>query len=141
MSKTREKGLWKWLATARAAFGTAMHLERVENAVNSGTPDVAGCLAGRHFWVELKTCDMPARPDTPVRAGVRVEQRDWHLSAYAAGSLMTYFLIQIGNERYLLIGNLAADLYSGTNIQRIRKCSLSVAGASAAEIIAICANL
>ena len=33
------------------------HVERVENALTRGTPDVNMCVEGTEFWLELKVLD------------------------------------------------------------------------------------
>lgn len=52
------------------ALGLTFHLERVENVVNDGTPDVDYCIAGVAGKVELKFSDS-ARADTAQVLGVQ----------------------------------------------------------------------
>jgi hypothetical protein len=48
------------------------HVERVENAVAKGTPDVNICYVGTETWLELKVLDSKGRCE------LRPEQVLWH---------------------------------------------------------------
>ena len=50
-SSTLEDNLWAWLRDGAPPDAV---LERVENAVKAGTPDVFGCWRGGQFACELK---------------------------------------------------------------------------------------
>lgn len=54
MSRTAETGLWKWLRDGRPS-GCLLH--RIENSVDSGTPDVIGTIYSQIFWMELKVAE------------------------------------------------------------------------------------
>lgn len=47
-------------------------VERVENALTRGTPDVNGCFEGHEYWLELKVLDDKGRCE------LRPEQYLWH---------------------------------------------------------------
>lgn len=65
------------------------HLERVENMVSVGTPDVDYCIATIHGKIELKyTPHDPARPSTPVLGkghGMRRSQIVWAVRRMHSG--------------------------------------------------------
>lgn len=136
----RESGLWHWLSQARRYYGAALHMQRIENFLAAGTPDVEGFLklppsftqipgskislsAGTEivegqFWLELKSSERPARPETPIRFKLkdREEQIEfmrhrWELGANA------FWLLQVGSghSRQLLLaaGDLGAKLQRG----------------------------
>lgn len=92
-----EATLWQWTSQARRVFLGALHIERLENMVGAGHPDVEGCLEGVQFWLELKVAKRPARPTTKLRFGspLRESQVDWAKKRIAAGGRVWY-LIQVG---------------------------------------------
>ena len=47
-------------------------VERVENALTRGTPDVNGCYEGHEYWLELKVLDAKNKCE------LRPEQYLWH---------------------------------------------------------------
>lgn len=47
-------------------------VERMENALTRGTPDVNGCFEGHEYWLELKVLDDKGR------CKLRPEQYLWH---------------------------------------------------------------
>lgn len=130
-----ESSLWQWLSKARVELGDRLQMERVENLLGAGYPDVDGFLrlpthhcelatlgaglptAGA-FKLELKSSERPARESTPVRfklrgreAQIAFMRRRWDLEGNA------FFLCQVGSssERrlYLVPGNLGDWLKAG----------------------------
>lgn len=115
-SSTREAGLWRWLKGARKVLRDDLHMQRVENSVGSGAPDVEGKLRGAgQFWIELKSTARPKR-DGPVRFRVRDSQVEWMRRRAAAGG-RTWLLLQVGSgrsaERYLVPGEHAKMVQNG----------------------------
>lgn len=109
-----ETELWKWLKKAHLQndFGDDLHMERIENLVGVGNPDVTGCLRGGAFDIELKTVDRPARATTPLlpRDYVRAAQKNWLVARWRAGG-QCYILLQVGKDkRYLIPGNMVRRL-------------------------------
>lgn len=87
MARKPEQRLWDRM---RAALDPKMvHLERVENLVGSGMPDVLAVSGGVVTWCELKAVDAPpARVTTPLLGaskGLNQEQANWHLTWQAHG--------------------------------------------------------
>ena len=112
-----EKALWQRVKKGGIALKLLGHrvvLTRIENMVDEGTPDVEGCvfpqtaMGGAQIWIELKSCDRPARASTPIRPKVRPSQSDWHRERTAAGSRHHFVLIQVGEasqaKLYLIPG-------------------------------------
>lgn len=93
MTKTREKELWKWLSKASKAAGPDLHMERIENSLSAGTPDVELCYKGRTAWIELKTAERPVRDGTPVRFPTRPEQVEWMNTRGKAGGACYWLLL------------------------------------------------
>lgn len=77
--RLREQRLWDSMRNNKPPH---IFIERIENGVGEGTPDVHGISrnTGRTVWVELKAQDaFPARAATPVLGleGLRTSQRNW----------------------------------------------------------------
>ena len=99
------------LSTAfRKHLGKHGHIERVENMVNVGTPDVNYVLDGCEGWVELKCIPAwPVRSDTLVRVPhYTPEQRIWHRERKAAGGKVFVLLRVDSTKEYLLFDAGAA---------------------------------
>lgn len=106
----RESQLWQWLSKARPIFREDLHLNRVENSVVSGYPDVEGYLRERgQVWIELKVAKLSGGR---VRTKVRDKQVEWHRRRAQAGQ-RSWFLVQVGKHRYMLNGKWAKDLQIG----------------------------
>ncbi|MCK1668668.1 hypothetical protein [Bradyrhizobium sp. 153] len=115
----RESSLWTWLSKARLEFPDVLHMERVENMLGAGFPDVDGYLRPHGaFQLELKSTTRPARPTTPVRfalqkrdAQIKFLRTRWELGANA------FFLLQVGEASdrvlYLAPGNVGDKLKAG----------------------------
>lgn len=80
-------------------MGHKVDLQRLENEIGQGHPDVEGCIDGRQVWIELKSEMRPARETTMIRPKVRDSQRDWHRIRTAAGSRCHWVLLQVGEAR------------------------------------------
>lgn len=89
-----------------------LHLQRVENVVATGVPDVEGCYVGESFWCELKGCDRPAKRTTPIRYKLTLEQVEWLEKRWrAGGNCFLYIRVGVGHDirRYLLRGDRARE--------------------------------
>lgn len=114
-----ESSLWQWLSKARLALPDTLHMERVENMLGAGFPDVDGFFRPHGaFQLELKSTKRPARPATPVRfalkkreAQIAYMRKRWDLGANA------FFLLQVGEGAdrvlYLAPGNVGDALKAG----------------------------
>ena len=102
-----EYNLWRWLRQTNT-LGQDLHMMRIENAIERGTPDVYGCYMGWHFWLELKVADRPVRSKTPVRIQYRAGQEDWHIRHRAACG-NSYVLLQVERSRFLIPSAFAFD--------------------------------
>ncbi len=125
---TREAGLWRWLKGARLELRGDLHIQRVENSVGSGAPDVEGQLrfAGQ-FWIELKSTVRPKR-DGPVRFKIRDSQVEWMRRRTAVGGKV-WLLLQVGSgrsaQRYLVPGKYANIIQAGvTEVTLTQMCEV-----------------
>lgn len=100
----RENVLWKWLKRG-AQKVTELHMERVENSVANGTPDVDGCWIGDCFKIELKRS--PARTDGMVQIKFRPLQMPWLRKFWKCGG-NGWVLLAVGEghnvQRFLIKG-------------------------------------
>jgi len=86
-------------------------LQRLENAVGQGHPDVEGCIDGGQIWIELKSEDRPARPSTAIRPKTRPSQSIWHKERTKAGSRIHWVLLQVGEGRKARLYLIPGDRY------------------------------
>lgn len=91
-----------------------IRLERIENMLAAGHPDVECLIRSVYRPVELKAVDAPPkRAATPVFGksdGLSVEQRNWHMGWQRHGG-RSYILAGVGSTQFLLAG----DLYDAFN--------------------------
>jgi hypothetical protein len=87
-----EQRLWD---TMRANKPRGFVLERVENIVTDGMPDVYVMAPAVATWVELKAPNPPKREATRVLGdeGLRQSQKNWHIRASRL-ALPTWILIR-----------------------------------------------
>lgn len=107
-----ERDLW---ATFRDRVKLHGHLERIENLVGRGRPDVNYCIRGVEGNIELKQiAAWPAYPETAVAVPhYTPQQRLWHRQRLAAGGRV-YVLLQIFESMdYLLFDAAWARVYLG----------------------------
>lgn len=109
-----EKKLWEalrdgWGIQIKKAGG---RIERVENAVGAGMPDVNLCLGGIECWIELKVAGKwgVRRPTFRVQRGLEPAQINWLLSQHRAGG-KSFVLALIENACYLVPG-AEAELFN-----------------------------
>lgn len=108
--RQKEQKLWD---TMKRQCPRDIWLERIENLVGDGIPDVRGVsLAGVEVWFELKAPTKPKRSTTRLLGdeGTRPSQIGWHLKAAHYG-METYVLIRDSEGYlYLIPGIRAADI-------------------------------
>jgi len=124
---SRESSLWSWLRKATIELAPLLDMNRVENGVMLGMPDVEGFLEGQgQFWLELKSSERPARASTPVRFKVkgREAQIEWLQRRWKLGGCV-WLCLQVGsgaNRRiYLVPGRHASKVYAGLTEEQIQK--------------------
>jgi len=113
----RENVLWKWLKRGAQKL-TDLHMERVENGVASGTPDVDGCWDTAAFKMELKRS--PDRTDGMVQIKFRPLQMPWLRKYWRCGG-NGWVLLAVGEghnvKRFLIKG---CDL-TEENFEEVRR--------------------
>jgi hypothetical protein len=76
-------------------------VERIENALTRGTPDVNGCYDGLDYWLELKILD------DKNRCVLRPEQLLWHRKRQAHGG---HVLVLARNEDVIKVYQVQRDM-------------------------------
>ena len=87
-------------------------LDRIENVVGVGTPDVNFCIDGVSGWIELKSPQEPVRPKSKLFSfknnhKLNQDQKNWFLRERNAGG-RSYILIMT-DKRWMLINGKHAD--------------------------------
>lgn len=107
----KENTLWTWLAKARRSL-IGLDMERVENSVATGTPDVDGHYNKRSFKIELKRAQRPRQSET-ITIKWQKRQQPWLKRRWNAGGL-AWLLIAVGEgsniRRYLIRGSDVENL-------------------------------
>lgn len=118
----KESALWGWLSCARRKMGPKLDINRIENLLGAGTPDVEFYIHDESLpefvnpqaWLELKSHERPAKPTTPIRFALkeRDEQIRWLDRGWKMGR-NAYFLLQVGggSERRLYLAPGSAGLH------------------------------
>ena len=101
-----------------------LHMSRIENMLEAGTPDVEGCYRGHSFWMELKSAKRPRFPQTPVRFPTRDEQIEWLQCRVDTGGAASFLLsVNTGNGSgrcvYLVAGWYGHQLHKGLTEEHI----------------------
>ena len=121
MRKT-ERRLWDRM---RRALNGRVRLERIENIVTNGMPDVLA-TCNHVAFVELKAVEAPpVREMTRVLGdkGLSIEQRNWHLD-FARWGGCSYILIGVGIEHLFMINGRRADEVNNMSMSELKKHSL-----------------
>jgi hypothetical protein len=120
-----EQRLWDRM---RDALSHEVRLERVENVVTTGMPDVVACVNGKVSWIELKSVEeFPSRATTPVlgnKSGLRQEQKNWHMD-WARWGGRSYVLIGVGSKQLFLMSGGLADFVNAMPRGELEKHSLA----------------
>ena len=101
-------------------------LERIENIVGVGTPDVNYCIDGREGWIEMKSPIEKSNPNSKLFTGrnhkLLQTQKNWFLQQKNAGG--KGFILIATDKRWLLInGNRWADFINEYNIKELEAVS------------------
>ena len=129
-SLARESQLWGWLSGARQVLRQDLHIQRIENGLEDGTPDVEyiirGVMSGG-VWIELKSAKRPARGTTCVSFRLRPAQGDWMQDRFEAGDKRSGWLLQVGSGGnravYYLTGKHRSALYAGVTEKELEALS------------------
>jgi hypothetical protein len=79
-------------------------MDRVENVVMAGMPDINFCAEGVEVWIEMKSPTEPKRDGTPLFGSnhrLSIDQENWFLRQCTAGG--RGFVLISTDKRWLLI--------------------------------------
>jgi hypothetical protein len=127
-----ESKLWKKLKLKTKGW----HIERVEDYLTDGRPDVEYCVDGVAGWVELKYMKKwPVRPTTPLRmAHLTVSQENWHFHYHRHGG-RSYFLIQVDDDYLLHKGEISREINNQTQKWHFANCLAHCKGKLMASLL------
>ncbi len=110
-----EQTFWAWFRD-HAKKISFLKLQRIENQVSRGMPDVFGQCPSTSFWIEMKACARPARESSLLRFEIYREQVLWLQNWWAVGC-QCYVLIRVGQ-------GTKARLYliRGCDARQLEKC-------------------
>jgi len=108
-------------------------IDRVENLIVPGMPDVNCCFGNGHpfadggteFWIEIKTPREPVRATTPLFGSnhpIGRDQINWHRYHAQCGG-RSFFLIDT-NKRLLLMSGARAEEINGMTVGELVAASL-----------------
>lgn len=95
-------------------------INRIENAVSIGMPDVNCCIEGSEFWIELKSPIEPKRQTTKLFGSnhkLSQDQMNWMLSQRNAQG-QAWVLIST-DKRWMLVPIEHTDVINGMSVQEI----------------------
>ena len=99
---------YKWLKNS--VLLPRDRVDRLENIVVSGMPDISVCIEGAEFWIEIKAPKEPKKESTPLFGSnhkFSQEQKNWFLRQRDAGGL-AYGLIY-SDKHIVLIGSATVE--------------------------------
>jgi hypothetical protein len=96
-------------------------IQRIENLMIIGMPDVNQCLEGCECWIEIKSPKEPKRSTTPLFGSnhkVSTEQKNWFLDQKNAGGVG--WLLICTDKRWMLIdGCIYADFVNEMTVDEL----------------------
>jgi len=130
-----EKTAYKWLKEAVMTQPGA-RIDRLENLVSEGMPDVNCCVCGTESWIEIKAPTEPKRASTPLFGSnhkVSQEQKNWMLRQKKASGHCYLFIVTDKGKRMLLDGKHADNANDLTLHEIMTMSNWCACGAASAE--------
>lgn len=106
-------------------IGPLDRVDRIENVVIAGMPDVNLCITGTECWIEQKSPKEPKRTTTKMFGSnhkLSVDQMNWFLRQRNAGG-KAYVLI-VSDKRWLLIDGIHADKVNDMTVPELIEVAL-----------------
>lgn len=119
-----------WQLVRENLWRPSDRLDRVENAVISGQPDVNGCLSGEDVWVELKAPKEPKRSTTRLMTAggnhvLLQSQINWFARQKQAGGI-AFILVRTDRRMMLVDGTKHGDRFNDMTAGEMADASLLV---------------
>jgi len=99
-------------------------LDRIENVVGVGTPDVNYCIEGVEGWIEIKSPSAPKRKTTAVlksQHNLNQDQKNWFKSQFNAGG--TAWILLCMKTKWILVSGSWADQVNEMTTDRLLEIS------------------
>jgi hypothetical protein len=99
-------------------------IDRVENSMVAGAPDINMCIEGTELWIEQKSPKEPSRVSTPLFGSnhrISQNQKNWFLRQRKAGG-RCYFLVSSDKRWMLLPGSMADKINEMTVSELLEQC-------------------
>lgn len=120
-----EQRWWQSIKTNLPSAGD--RLDRVENSLSSGAPDVNGCMDSEDIWLELKAPIEPKRAGTKLIHGrnheLLLSQRNWFARQKQAGGI-AFILVRTDKRVMLIDGTIYADTFNNLTVGELTAISL-----------------
>lgn len=123
MARLKEQRLYDALKAARPSD---VRLERIENVVANGTPDVHVKVQGASCWLELKAPKRPKRETTRLlgNEGLNQDQLNWFFEAARFG-LPAYVLIRDDSREIFLVPAAHCERINELTAAQLRAVSVA----------------
>ena len=95
-------------------------IERIENLIRAGTPDINCCINGVECWIELKSPTEPKKSSTPLFGSnhrLTQDQMNWFVEQNNADG-KGYILIST-DKRWMLIQGKHGDIVNNSTVQEL----------------------
>lgn len=129
-----EKNLWAWLYKG-VRYTKGLHITRIENGADTGTPDVEGCYLGNQFWIELKVGELQKNGNVKLR--YEPKQIPWLKKRWKCGG-WAWTLIKVERERFLIKGSDLDNIQGGKpTLEELRECNMLPAKPRPLDVILV----
>lgn len=121
-----ESNLWKTVKPKLSPFGA---FRRVENRIDTGTPDVAYCATWQSEtqsgWIELKDVhEWPVKPETNLTIEHLTQvQENWMIDWVGMGG-RAYLLVQVKHDYLLFNAWAVKEIRAGRNREQLYALAL-----------------
>lgn len=99
-------------------------IDRVENAIVSGMPDINFCISGTEGWIELKSPIEPKRSSTKLFGSnhkISQDQKNWFKRQLKAGGIA--WLLISTDKRWMLISGRYIDEINDLTVEQLQQIS------------------
>lgn len=119
--RKKEQKVWDTMTRQSKGRRARPWLQRIENVVAEGMPDVVCVCNGLTTWVELKAPPAKTRPTSLLLGGdgLRQAQINWHAKAVSKGAAV-YTLARDGHGELFLIDAIWSDSLNEQTIEGAR---------------------
>jgi len=127
MRKTEQK-LWDRMRNNMRARHPEIRMERIENMMGAGMPDLVLLAKGKIYFAELKAVNFgPVFATTPVLGsakGLSVAQRNWHFE-WNRDAVTSLIIVGIGSDETYFLTGRRADAVNQMPIMQLKTATLA----------------